>query len=642
MRLRQAVENGQSAALITPDRMITRQVTAALDTWNIIPDDSAGRPLQLSATGRFLRHVSALFTHRLTSEALMTLLKHPLTHSGESRGTHLLLARELELSLRRHGPPFPTADSLHLWASKREKRDTDDWVEWVITCFLAQDKTGEAPLEQLVSQHIALADQIAQGSIGAGSGALWEETPGRKARQVVDELTSEATHGGPIDPVDYHDLFNSILSKAEVRDPDAPHPLIRIWGTLEARVQGADLLILAGLNEASWPSAPTPDPWLNRKMRLDAGLLLPERRIGLSAHDFQQAIAADEVWLTRSIRSDDAETVPSRWLNRLLNLLGGLPENGGLIAREQMRERGHHWLALARALETVTSTDAAPRPAPCPPATARPKKLSVTEIKHLVRDPYAIYAKHILNLRPLNPLMQVPDALLRGTVLHEVVEQFIKGIRDDTTDLTADNLLKIATEILDENVPWSDARVMWLARMARIADWFIETEQQRQQNAHPREFEVKGETVLPDLGFTLVAKADRIDRDFNGHLHIYDYKTGALPTKKQQKLFDKQLLLMAAISEQSGFENLGPAKVAKASYIGIGTSPSVAEAPLEDQTIGDIWGEFHKLISAYLDPTQPFVPRRMMHSKDDISDYDQMSRYGEWDTTDTPNREDLA
>ena len=97
-----------------------------------------------------------------------------------------------------------------------------------------------------------------------------------------------------------------------MRNPHLGHPNVLVWGTLEARVQGADLLILAGLNEGSWPEAPAPDPWLNRQMRADAGLLLPERRIGLSAHDFQQAIAAKEVWLTRSQRSDDAQTVPSR------------------------------------------------------------------------------------------------------------------------------------------------------------------------------------------------------------------------------------------------------------------------------------------------------------------------------------------
>ena len=132
------------------------------------------------------------------------------------------------------------------------------------------------------------------------------------------------SYGTALTAADYGDLVGALLAAGEVRDRDAPHPDIMIWGTLEARVQGADLVILGGLNDGTWPEAPPPDPWLNRKMRNDAGLLLPERRVGLAAHDYQQAVCANEVWITRAIRSEDAETVPSRWVNRLGNLMTGL------------------------------------------------------------------------------------------------------------------------------------------------------------------------------------------------------------------------------------------------------------------------------------------------------------------------------
>ena len=87
---------------------------------------------------------------------------------------------------------------------------------------------------------------------------------------------------------------------------------IMIWGTQETRVSDADIVFLAGLNDGVWPPLPTPDPWINRAMRIKAKLLLPEHLIGLSAHDFQQAIASKEVWLTRSSRDSEAETLPSR------------------------------------------------------------------------------------------------------------------------------------------------------------------------------------------------------------------------------------------------------------------------------------------------------------------------------------------
>jgi ATP-dependent helicase/nuclease subunit B len=81
-RLRAAAEDGTTAALISPDRMLTRRVAAQLDRWGIVPDDSAGTPLALSPPGRFLRHVAASWAERLTAEGLLVLLKHPLTHGA--------------------------------------------------------------------------------------------------------------------------------------------------------------------------------------------------------------------------------------------------------------------------------------------------------------------------------------------------------------------------------------------------------------------------------------------------------------------------------------------------------------------------------------------------------------------------------
>ncbi len=641
MRLREAAERGQTAALITPDRALTRQVTAALDRWNIIPDDSAGMPLHLSPPGRFLRHVADLFRHRLTAEALLILLKHPLTHSGGGRGAHVLLSNELELRLRRHGPPYPEAPDIHAWAATHKNQAANDWAKWLCACFMGRDKKGPLALTEFVSEHLALAEKIARGSHGEDTGALWQKDAGREAAKTLAELTAEAPHGGALTAADYTALFQAILSAGEVRSSTDPHPNILIWGTLEARVQGADLLILAGLNEGSWPEAPKPDPWLNRILRHRAGLLLPERRIGLSAHDFQQAIAAPEVWLTRSIRSDDAETVASRWLNRLQNLLAGLPDQGGAAALKAMKERGRAWLHRVALLEAPGQTRAAPRPAPCPPTDARPHRLSVTEIKRLIRDPYAIYARHVLKLRPLDALMQAPDALMRGIVLHDVLEQFVRATKDDPSLCTAPYFMQTATDVLVKSVPWAEARAMWLARLERIANWFIETETARRILANPAEFEAKASATLEDLGFTLSAKADRIDIDPTGALHIYDYKTGTAPTRDQQLYFDKQLLLEAAIAQQSGFGELAPAPVARAVYIGLGSDGKEVPAPLDTEPPEKIWAEFHTLIREYLSPDKGYVSRRAMFTKKEHGDYDQLARFGEWDITDAPVKEPL-
>ncbi len=636
LRLRQAAEDGTVAALITPDRTLGRQVAAALDRWRIRPDDSAGQPLHLSPPGRFLRHVARILADRLSAESLLTLLKHPLTHQGEGRGAHHHLTARLELHLRRHGPPYPDAESLRAWGETRTEPLAADWVRWLCTCFIGRNRPGDRPLAERVTEHLLLAERIARGYRGEGSGTLWEQEAGEEARAAMDELRAEAPHGGPISAPDYAHLVHALLRQREVRDPLEPHPHIRIWGTLEARVQGCDLLILGGLNEGTWPESAAPDPWLNRALRAQARLLLPERRIGLQAHDFQQAVAAREVWLTRSVRSAEAQTVVSRWLNRVQNLLAGLPDHAGPETLAAMRARGVAWLLRAGQIEDPGELPRAPRPAPCPPVALRPDRLSVTEIRTLIRDPYAIYAKHILGLKPLDPLMKLPDALMRGTVLHAIMERFIAETRADPGHLTTKRLLAVTEAVLTENVPWAEARALWLARIERIAAWFVEGEAARRQDAEPAALERRGSLSLHTPPFTLTAKADRIDLDAQGRARIYDYKTGTPPSKKEQARFDKQLLLEAAMAERGGFEGLGPLPVLQATYIGLGSPPAIVEAPLDETPAARIIAELAELIAAYAARDRGYVARRAPRNEKERGDYDQLARFGEWDITDPP------
>jgi len=637
MRLHEAAENSQTAALITPDRDLTRQVAAALDRWRILPDDSAGTPLHLTSAGRFLRHVAALGTDRLSSEALLTLLKHPLTHRGSGRGAHLRLTRELELYLRRKGVPFPTCDHLTEWSDGQKEPLVQSWTSWLRDTLLAERPSGLAPLSEMIERHVALSRHIAWGPEPSTDWPeAWGDDDGIAARASLDELMAQSPHGGDIGAMDYANLLHNLLSSGEVRNATRAHPLIRIWGTIEARVQGADLVILAGLNEGTWPETTGHDPWLNRALRKQAGLLLPERRIGLAAHDFQQAALAPEVWITRSVRSDEAQTVASRWLNRLLNLLSGLPDTGGTDALRAMRDRGAMWLSRAYALEAVSKSAPEPRPAPCPPIVLRPTRLSVTAIERLIRDPYAIYARHILRLSPLDPVQRMADPMMRGNAIHAVLEAFVEATQDDDDALTSEGFFAIADPILAQSVPWAQVRLQWRAGLERVVRSFLSDEANRRLLARPVAFEALGRATLPDLGFTLTAKADRIDMTTEGGLILYDYKTGAPPSKPEQESFNKQLLLEAAMAERGAFADLAPANVHRAAYIGLGSKSGEAEAPLDTLPADQTWAELAKLIAAYQEPDKGFVSRRAMKKITDQGDFDQLARYGEWDVTDKP------
>ena len=646
LRLRKAAEGGKRAHLVTPDRILARRVTAALDRWGILPDDSAGRPLVQSAPGRLLRHVAQLFGRRVSAEALIVLLKHPLAATGgKDRGPHLRFTRELELSLRRHGPAFPTQDTLEAWAGATAEADRMAWVRWIGASLTGVEEAGERPLAACVETHLALSGSLAAGPFGSVEASeLWRKEAGLLALTTMEGLRREAAHGARFSPAGYADLVTALLSAANVRQTATAHPLIAIRGTLEARVGGADVTILAGLNEGVWPAAPAPDPWLSRQMRLKAGLLLPERQIGLSAHDYQQAAGAADVVLSRAARDDAAETVPSRWLARLTNLIAGLPEQGGPEALEAMRRRGREWLDLAAALERPrAAVPPAARPAPRPPLDARPRELAVTGVATLIRDPYAIYARHILRLFPLDPLSGRPDARLRGKILHDIVEHFVRGRPVVETPAEAEaRLLALSDEILKAKVPWPSARRIWRTRIARIAPAFVAAEAIRAARGMPMVVEEMGAVLVENSGFTLTARPDRIDALADGRVHIYDYKSGSPPSPKQQRSFDKQLFLEAAMAERGAFRVIGPCRVEGASYIQLGGEGREAAVEINPESLGETWQSLARLIAAFDRRETGYTSRRAMFGAYSAGDYDHLARFGEWEMASPSSPEDVG
>ena len=630
MCLRQAVVDGKKAALITPDRVLSRRVTAALDRWLLRPDDSAGRPLDLSAPGRFLRQVAAMMVRPVSAEDLIALLKHPLAASEAGRGDHLRHLRDLELHCRDKAIPFPDAGRLRAWAQLREDRRI--WADWVIDGLQRVGDSDEKPFAERVAALRALAEFWARGAEGSASGALWDASAGEAALALIEQLARNADAGGPQGANDFLGVLDTLLAAGQVRESGSTHPDIMIWGTLEARAQGADLVILGGLNEGTWPATPAPDPWFNRKMRLDAGLLLPERQIGLSAHDFQQAIGAPEVVLSRALRSAEAQTVPSRWLNRLVNLISGLPVQSGDTALAGMRARGRIWLEQARRFEADVSRvpDACarrnPRPAPAPPRHARPKELPVTRGETLVRDPYAIYAERLLNLRVLRPLAPEADARQRGTILHRIPEEYIRH-HPPGTPPALDSFLAIAETILAEECAWPAIRAHWFARLERVAPGFVAWN--AALDGQPVLRERRGALTIGTPPFTLTGQPDRIDRGPDGRLRLYDYKTGSLPSKAQMPHFNKQLLLLSIMASEDAF-GLGPADVAEAWFIGLGSSFKSQDVAVTPDELGKHRAEFLRLIEQYRRPEQGFTAQRAVDFERHTRDYDALSRRGEW------------
>ncbi|MEM9850889.1 MAG: double-strand break repair protein AddB [Pseudomonadota bacterium] len=635
--LREAAQMGQTAVLITPDRTLARRVTAALSRWGITPDDSAGRPLAQAPPGVFLRLVAATLGRPLTPLRLVELLKHPLAASGLESGDARLALRRYEASVLRGGAPTVDLDALCAWA---KARDLGAWATWLHGALLPVIAANRGTAADFLAAHRRAAEALARGPNPADperAGGLWDQQAGRAARVVLDDLTAEAAHADVTNPADYRALFDTVIGARNLPQTTASHPGIAIWGTLEARMAQADLVVLGALTDSVWPGAEPPDPWLNRAMRATLGLPPPERVTGLSAHDFAQAVSAPRVILSRPLRSGDAPTVASRWTQRLTNLLAGLGPQG-VAALDAMRRRGADRVAQARAWDrrAIYATPA-PRPAPAPPVAARFNTISVTQVERLIRDPYAIYARKTLKLKPLDPFGREPDPMSRGNLLHKVMERFVDAYPSEVPPDARAHLIAIAEAEL-AGLPWAAAARLWRARLLRIADWLVDRERSARADALPLVQEKKGSRVVGDTGVTLVGTADRIDLTPDGGLVVLDYKSGTLPTKRQVEHFTKQLPLEAAIAVAGGFEGVEGTPT-RLEYVGL-SGPGMS---LEGRYLGfdtdqaetaETWARFCALIAQYRRAESGFLSRRAVEDMGWGGDYDHLARFGEWAQSD--------
>lgn len=636
LALREAAETGARAALVTPDRTLARRVAAELDRWGIIPDDSAGRPLGLTPPGTLLRRIVALVGRDLTPGDLLAILKHPLVASAPgARAPHQRLTWRLERRQLRGGAPWIDWPALATWAAG-EDEEASAWIAWLRAALAPLADGGGRSLAEHLATHRAVAETLAAGPAGAAGHGLWDEAAGAEAAALFTLAEAEAAAGGELSPADYRGLFQSLLTGRDVPEAaEVTHPGLAIWGTLEARIQSADLVVLGGLTEGVWPRLPGADPWLGRGLRRAVGLPSPEDRIGLSAHDFQQAMGAPHVVLSRALRDAEAPTVASRWLLRLENLLLGLgPE--GEAALSTARARGKRLVTLAGRLdEPAERIPAARRPAPRPPSAARPRELSVTQVETLIRDPYAIYASKVLRLRPLDPPGRRPDALSRGIVIHAALDDFVTATLDALPPDAEAVFRETIARALAGSAPWPAVRAIWTAKLARAARWFLEGEATRRTRARPARREVRGVRALPGLAhpFAVTARADRLDVGPDGRVAIYDYKSGNAKSEAEIDAFHLQLPLEAAIAAAGGFEGVPPAEVAHLELLFFGDRESRA---IDIETLARTWERFVDLIAHYQLPDTPFVARLRPQKISWAGDYDHLSRKGEWSDGDEP------
>ncbi len=650
--MRQTLETpGKTASLVTPDRALARRVGAELDRWDIKIDDSAGLPLARTPVGTYLRLTAGAVAGGWSPVELLAALKHPLAAGGEPEVAFRARVRELELAVL-HGPR-PDAGIAGVLAALGEIVKAADrtpaaardrvaalsaWLDGLSgmqSAFAALMETPAAPFRQLLTAHLGFAEALAATDEEPGTTRLWRGDDGEAAAAFINELDAAADVLPEFAGALYPALLDGLMAGRAVRPRHGGHARLAIWGLLEARLQRADLMILGGLNEGTWPPEVDTGPWMSRPMRADFGLPQPERRIGLTAHDFVQAAGSPEAVLTRAAKAEGAPTVPARWLLRIQALLDG----NGLTWPEAPEVSG--W-------STGIDLPAGPPrpvqpPEPRPPVSARPRELYVTEIETWMRDPYAIFARRILGFEALDPVDADPGAAERGTFIHEALDRFVSETDWPPSSGAYERLLEIGRRTFGEALARPGVWAFWWPRFERSARWFVDRLRADALTgaSRPVASEIRGSTVLLASadGFRVSGKADRIDRDDDGRLTIIDYKTGGVPASKDVSAgYAPQLPVEGIIAEDGGFEDLAAGEVSGLAYWRLsGANPAGEVKPVRGDVaaiVTDTRRRLAELIRAFDQPETAYRAQPRPGRAPRYNDYAHLARVGEWSADD--------
>lgn len=639
--LREVLEQpAKTAALVTPDRGLARRVAAEVGRWGIAIDDSAGRPLSRTPVGAFLCLLTEAADAQFAPVQLLALLKHPLAAMGWPTAAFRTRVRQLDRLCLRGPRPDPglvgIADAIARALQderQREKGTVEKLLEWLarvseVLAPLAEALTPrEIVVADVLATHVAVAERLAGDDNAKGRDRLWRGTDGEAAATLVAALHDAAKNEPPIEASSYAPFFRTLADEKAVRLPFGNHPRLAILGPLEARLQSFDLVVLGGLNESAWPRAAPIDPWFSRPMRSALGLEQPERAIGLAAHDFATLASAPRVIITRSLKVEGAPTVASRWLQRIQQLANGV---GATLAD------AHHYTTLASRINEVVEVRPEAPPRPTPPTEARPRTLSVTEIETWLRDPYAIYARRVLKLEPLDPLDNTIGPRERGTVIHDALEAFLRRFADTLPDDAERELAAIAEEMFAADRIPKATLVLWRPRFRSAARWFIGLERQRREKIKRSLVEINGAWTFPTPGgdFRLRGRADRIDELHSGGAVVVDYKTGRPPTARQvETLLSPQLPLEGAMLHEGGFVDAGKLSADELLYIQFsggripGRTVSIDGGAALAARAAEL---LRQRVTAFDDPAAPYVSRVMPFRADIPGDFDHLARVREW------------
>jgi ATP-dependent helicase/nuclease subunit B len=553
----------------TPDLGLAARIVAQLRDAGIDVDDTRGRSLASLPAGRLLRDVLRVVQTGWRFGPLFEVLTHPYVDlvAGGKPG-HVVRARALEGAVRETTQTSGGRDALATIATVADKRERarrgGAALGWTQTSFVAAIAAALAPLDALGGRHVGW-DQVTRAIRDA-----WTHlAPARPLQAGVDparEFDDLGALAGLLEALDAAapllprrpsaeiagELARLLSSPAwEARAHRAVHLPVRVMGLVEARLEGADLLILAGLRQDAFPGKIPRPLFLDDRLRRGLELAHWRERAGRDGELFLRLLqAAPRVVITWSGERQGEPALPSPLAQRLQIVTPAGVAVATTAEHEVLRRRvATDWAALEAAEQAFVQEDEAHILAGVEP----PQRISHASVSELRGCPYRYLLGRVLRLRRADALEPSYTRLEYGQLAHDVMKTFLApdgagwralAAADATT--AAAELRRLAEDVARGGLP--QAR-LWCETFAALVPDLVAGEIARAAQWRPAVLEAPFTLTLAEVATWLRAagrdaqadyltdhpglvpiegRIDRLDvaRDGSPRAAVIDFKTG--------------------------------------------------------------------------------------------------------------------
>jgi ATP-dependent helicase/nuclease subunit B len=519
-------------AIIVHNQQAKEQYCMFLDKYNLNYHDLLGVDILEQHAISLILLIAEHLCCEFNSKTFFTLLSHPLINSPQTQGIKNLIRKKNRLS--------SNLDTISELVNEYAGTELNEY--YLRIHKILNIKLKSKNFNDIFRQIIKITESLIPD--------IWQKYP-----DIASSLTEIVQVNWQLalkNVQEFPELLQQVINGGRISDTK-PVSNITICRAHEAALINYDLIIIADLNEDTYPLPAPGSPWLNVSMQKELKLDSSRANWGSALYDFYLNLQNKKVLLTRAKRQgSNKQTLPSPFILNLKHILGNkLHTKTALPEKNNISENKPDIYATSNLF---------------------PKQISATDIELLIRAPYNFYAKKILNLRKTDEIDEKPNLAEFGNFFHLVVEKYTRCYNNRSDKMLA--ITEIAESVLENsNIP-DYSKKSWHTKLAAITPEFIEFDEKRRKNSVHIYSEIRGQIELDIAGWkiNITAIADRIEINQSGIATILDYKTGVVPTKKEiLSGLSPQLLVEAIILSEGGFA-IESEKVHKLAYVKINSS----------------------------------------------------------------------